>query len=348
VKMSREELLAVLESVQPGLSTREVLEQSSCFAIKDGVVMTYNDEVACQSPIKLKGIQGAVQAAPLLVVLRKIADEEIEVTQGDGELLIRGARREAGIRMENEIHLPIDQLDPPGKWKPLPAEYAEALSMVQECAGKDLTKFATACVHLHPKYMEAFDNYQLMRFKIKTGVENSTLVKRDSVKHIISVGVTEFSESKAWLHFRNPAKLVISCRRFDEEFLDLGKHLEVDGKAISLPKGLVNAVDCAEVFSVENADDNQLIVEIKPGKMRVKGQGVSGWYRETKKVKYQGPELHFMIAPKLIKAITVKHNEAIINDSRLKVDGGRWVYVTCLGQVEVDKKPVKKTKKEEE
>lgn len=342
VRIKREDLLAALEDVQPGLSAREVLEQSSCFAIEDGFVTTYNDEVACTAPIKLgKSFKGAVQAASLLSILRKIPDDEIAVSNGEGELRIAGKGRESGVTMEAEIMLPLAQLERPKKWTPLHEDFAEALSMTQECAGKDLTMFASACVHLTPKWLEACDNYQMIRFRIPTGFKGKSLVKKESIKHVVASGATEFCETESWIHFRNPRGLIISCRRFVEEFMSLTEHLKVEGQPTNLPKGLAKELDCCEVFSSENADQNQVMVELLPGKLRVKGQGVTGWFRAKKNIKYSGPRLSFLIAPKLLKDITAKHNECFVSAERLKVDGGRWTYVACLGRPEDPPKKIK-------
>ena len=54
MKIDREEFLKQLESVLPGYSTKEVIEQSSCFVFKKGRVYTYNDEIACSQTTSLK------------------------------------------------------------------------------------------------------------------------------------------------------------------------------------------------------------------------------------------------------------------------------------------------------
>ena len=45
--IDRAKLLAALELVSPGLSPREILEQSSCVVFRGGRIATFNDEVAC-------------------------------------------------------------------------------------------------------------------------------------------------------------------------------------------------------------------------------------------------------------------------------------------------------------
>jgi len=46
MKINRQEFLDSLEMVKAGLSPREFIEQSSCFAFKEGEVLTFNDESA--------------------------------------------------------------------------------------------------------------------------------------------------------------------------------------------------------------------------------------------------------------------------------------------------------------
>ena len=130
MKVNREELLKQLESVLPGLSTREIIEQSSCFIFKNKTVSTFNDEIACLQKSLLK-IEGAVQAMPLISILRKLQEEELEIDTNDKntQLLIKGKRRRVGVRMEQDIVLPVEAVDKPKKWKELPANFADAIAL---------------------------------------------------------------------------------------------------------------------------------------------------------------------------------------------------------------------------
>lgn len=336
VKVNREILLQQLEAVQPGLSPREIVEQSSCFVFKGGKVITFNDEVACINKCAIP-FTGAVQATPLLTMLRKLVEGDLEIDQREGELIIVGKRRKAGINMEQTITLPIDKIHKPKKWKELPEDFSEAVYIVQQCASTDASIFSLTCVHIVPKFMESCDNNQLTRYNIKTPVAESVLVRATSLQHIVSLGMTEFGETASWLHFRNPDGLIISCRRYVEEekdFMDLGELLKVEGFETTLPKGLGEAADRAEIFSAENTDRNEVTVELRPGKMRMKGQGQTGWYSEVKKLNYNGEPIDFCISPKLLIELTKRHNECIISDKFLRVNGGKFVYVTVLGRID--------------
>lgn len=337
--VNREQLLNELESIRPGLSPKDIIEQSSCYVFKDGKVMTYNDEIACTLDSCLDEIEGAVIAEPLISVLRKIPAEtvDIEVDEKTSSLLIKAKKRKSGIRMEQMILLPIDNVEKPKKWVTLPDEFSDAVDIVSQCAGHDETEFVLTCIHIHPDHIEACDNYQLSRYTMKTGIKKASLVRASSIKHIIDLGMIEFSESDTWVHFRNAGGLVLSCRRQLEDYMSLDKLLVCEGSLTVIPKGLSVAVECADIFSSENADNNQVTVDLSPkngGQLRITGEGASGWYKEVKKLKYTGPAMKFKIAPKLLAEIGKRHNECVISIDRLKVDGGKFVYVSCLGKAD--------------
>jgi hypothetical protein len=116
MRINREEFLKELESVLPGLATREIIEQSSCFVFQENQVITFNDEVAC-SHATLLDIEGAVVAMPLISILRKLAEEEIEITTSENKekLLIKGKHKKVEIRMEAEILLQTESVEKPKK-----------------------------------------------------------------------------------------------------------------------------------------------------------------------------------------------------------------------------------------
>ena len=334
MRIKRELLLTELEAVLPGLSPREIIEQSSCFVFRKGKVMTYNDEIACTHKSSLD-IKGAVQADPLVAILRKLEEDYIDVLINEGELLIKGKRRRAGIRMDAKILLPIKSVERPKKWMALPEDFADAISIVQHCSGSDDSQFPLTCIHIHPEWIEACDNQQVSRYKIRTDIGQSMLVRKDALKHIISLGMNEFSETENWIHFRNPTELVLSCRRYVEKYpsASITEVLKIKGEPTGFPKTIKAALERAEIFSAENIDDNRVVIKLSPKKVKITGKGTSGWFSEIKQAKYKGKPVSFTIAPKLLERLVQEHSECQITSERLKVAVGKFVYVTCLGEV---------------
>lgn len=333
MRVNRDRLLHQLESVFPGLSMREAVEQSSCFVFKDDRVCTFNDEVSCTHDSDLK-IEGAVQAMPLLNLLRKMKDEDVEIAIDGNELYVKGKRPEAWIPMEHDILLPYQIVDPPKKWKRLPDDFIDAVTIVQECASRDESLFAMTCVHLHPEWIEACDIFQATRYKIKIGIDKSLYIRSQSLKHITNFDFNQFSQTENWLHFRNGTGLVLSVRRYlEDDYPDISKLYKVKGVVTAFPKGLADAAKRAEDFSSSNIDDNQIRIELRPGKMRLLAEGPAGRYKEPKSIKYNGEPMKFNISPKLLVEITKRYHQCEIAPERLKVDGGKFRYVTCLGKV---------------
>jgi len=336
MKIDRKTLLSELESVVPGLATKEIIEQSNCFVFRNQQVQTFNDEVAVTASTCLD-IEGVVPAKPLVALLRKLKEEELAIELSDGELLVKGKGRRAGIRLETEVRLCVDVVEDVEKWKKLPDDFLKALGVVVQCVGTDASFFACTCVHLHPKWMEGSDNYQVIRYPLKTGIEGETLVPRTAIRHVISLGPVEFSETDSWIHFRNKQSVTMSCRRYVEGFPDIGPILDIKGKPITLPKGIDDIVDRATVFGGDSGVEvTPLLVKLRPGWMKLESRGIDGWYAEKQEIKYDGEPMSFTIAPKLLLEVLRRGCECQLADGRLKIDGGDWSYVTCLGAVEDD------------
>jgi DNA polymerase III sliding clamp (beta) subunit (PCNA family) len=332
MRIERETFLSDLNTVKAGLSPREFIEQSSCFVFQDEYVMTFNDEVACRKKIGLD-ITGAIQAASLLAILEKMDDPELMVEENDkGELEFKGKRKSFAVTKDAEIFLPVDKVETPEKWRELPKEFTEAVGLVQHCVSTDESRFLLTCIHLHPDYIEACDNLQVMRCQIKTGLKDSVLVRGTSLAHIVSLGMDKIALTKAWIHFRNQQGLVFSCRRYAEDYPSLDKVIHCKGHPMVIPKGLAQASERAAIFAVDKAGDALVSVTIKEGRIRIVGEGLSGWFKEVKKVNYSGPPMQFFIAPELLKYVSEKYKNAQITEDKLKVVGGSWEYATVLGK----------------
>lgn len=340
MKILREELLNDLFQVKAGLSAREFIEQSSCFCFSDGYVFTFNDEVACRKATPLQ-ISGAVQAQTLLAILEKLPDAELTVEESpQGEIIFKGEHRAFAVVRDAQIFLPINQVEVPSKWRPLPKEFMELVGLVRYCVSSDESKFMLTCVHMTPQWIEACDNVQLMRCRTEGIVGEDVLVRGSSLVHLLSLGMDRICTTRSWVHFKNPNGLILSCRRFSETYPSLDPFIDFQGHPITIPKGLSDASDRAAVFAADKAGDPLVEVGIKPGSIRIVGQGISGWYKEVKSAQYNGPSFNFVIAPELLKHLSERYSEAEITPTKLKVNGSGWVYVTVLG------KPPQETGKE--
>lgn len=335
MKIQRQDFLSTLEGVTPGVSDEGLVEQSDCIIFKNGKVYSYNEETVCvaNSPFD-KTVVGAVSAKHLLELMRKLPDDEIDVRFSESSMTIRtkGSRR-GELRCEQDILIDVDNLEVPDKWTSLPEDFAEAVDLVQSCAGRD-GSITHTCLHIHPQWVEACDDVQLCRYRLETGIKERVLIYKESIRHVVRLGMIEFNESESWLHFRNADKLQLSCRRYLEDYPNLSKFLKVSGDPVSLPKGLKETLERTSIFIDDPKEDAKRVhVQLLPDKIRLTGAGAHGKWVETKKTNYAGKNISFLASPKVLLEMSAKHNTCEASGDHLKVDGGKWKYVVCLERV---------------
>lgn len=323
------DLLSQLELAKSGLSAREFIEQSNHFVFKGGKVYSFNDEVLCCHSTDVP-IEGALPAVPLLEVLSKMEEEELTVEQRDKEVVFQGDNKKFAVVRDEQIFLPIDQVEFPDSWKEVESEFVESVALALQCVGTDATKFLLTCVHMDDGYVEACDNTQLIRARCKTGIKESVIVRGVAMSSIAGLAVSHIGLTDNWVHFKCGDTFSISCRRYLDKYPSLDKLLQVDGHQVEIPRGLAEATRRASVFAVDQSSDKQLLVSLRNNLLKVKGSGQYGWYLETKELKYSGPTLEFLIAAELLAHISDNYTQATIGHNRLAVSGNNWTYVTSL------------------
>lgn len=332
--INRKDLLSALHTVSPGLSSGESIQQSSCFVFSEGRVFTYNEEMLCSMPIDI-GITGAVSADPLMKLIDKMSEDEITITKSEGHLRVKGKNKSGNIKFDHEVMLPIDKVPLPKKWLKIEAGFVDGLDLVKDCCATSDLHFGLRCIHIMPDFLEACDNIQACRVKVKTGVSEETLIRGESASHLSQAGITQFSESKNWMHFKTPNDAVFSCRRYVSKYPDLAdKVFTFKGSSITIPKGLSEATEKAAIFiatSNTSVTKQDLVnVTLSNGRIKVTGHGDLGWYSESKKIDYSGKELEFSIAPNVLSRIAKEHTKAAVSSDKLCIDGESWRLIFCL------------------
>jgi hypothetical protein len=337
MKIKRTELLKCLQLVESGLSTgKETVAQASCFVFKDGYLMTFNDEIFCRIPCRV-GFTGAVTAKTFLGTLARFKDDEISFTQNDTEVVASVAGRRAGFRLEAELLLPVGDIQSPEEddWVAADAGLSSAFGNVANCTGTDEEKFHRTCVNVTPTYVEACDNYHLMRAAIATQLtkDESFLVRGASIKPIDGLKIEQVATTSDWLCFLCDDGLEYYCRRYLDDYPDLSEYFEpFDGDKFVPPAGFAEAVETGEVFTSEN--EIQLIkVDLKEGAMMLSAEGATGWFQQRFKVSYKGKALSFHAPPKLMRLFATNYTEGVLSDRVLRVETDEFVYLTSLGSV---------------
>ena len=315
MKVNRIKLLEALKAVQPGLANeKEIVEQSKCFVFSDKRVYTYNDEVAVSHPIDIK-LEGAVPAKEFYNLVSKIKKEDLDITITDNELLFNG-KSKAGLRLESEITLPINELGIPEKWTKLPTDFNNGVKLCLFSASKDEGLLVLTCIHVVGDLIESCDNYRVTQFNMGKGASkafpNELLIPASSAKDIVNNVPIEYALNEGWVHFRNEKDVTFSCRYFDGEYPNFDPFLECKGETIEFPKILPEMLDRANVLS----DGERVTIIFDKDELIVSTENENGWFEESTEIKYKGSPLEFDIQPEFMKSI-LKHEGTIMVDERV-------------------------------
>jgi hypothetical protein len=330
VIIDRAEALTAFGVVKSGLAKREIMQQSTCFVFQNGRLFTFNDEVFCSTVSPLGDFTGAVKAEPLINLFTRLVEDSLNIEFTDDRMVVKGIRKEACIRIETDIKLYAGDAGTASDWKPLPESFSDAVNVTRECAGTNKQEPMLTYIHMASSFIEATDRSQVVRYNINLPIDDC-LIRADSIEGAIPLDMCEVAKDFSWVHFRNAEGVIYSCRRFIGDYPDLGMFVEVvKGKDIQLPKDLSDVVAKAEIFSTEGSRGNYVTVELSRGRVVFAGYGVSGWYKELRQIDYDGDDIKFLIAPKLLVAISKKSTMCSIMPGRLHVKSGPFAYVTCV------------------
>jgi len=336
MKIKKEELKKALEIVKPGLANKEVIEQSTSFAFINGYVKTYNDEISISHPINIIGVNCAIKAEELYKFISKIKNEEISIELEKESLVLKAGKATAGFLLENEIKLPVeDEIVVPKKWKPISERFIELLKFVAMSSSSDLTDPKLTCVHVSNQgYIEASDNYRICHAKIDVPTE-SFLIPADSVNIVVKLKPNKISISNGWVHFKTEDNTVISCRTFNELYVDTTKILKSAKKGIeiNLPKNLNEILERAIIFSKkENIMAESITISIDANSLLVESKSETSWFKEKSKVAYDGDAISFELTPHLLKDIVNQTDVCLLNNAILYFKGEDWTYITTVRQ----------------
>lgn len=333
--INTEEFRKGLDMVKPGVAAKEdVIEQATHFAFVDSKIVSYNDELCISHKIDGLDITGAVQAEELYKLISKIKTKEIDITEGDNEIVFKSGKSRTGFAFTKEIKLPLqDEVTEIGKWKSLPVNFNEAIKFVSESCSNDILNPKTACVHINEKgFVEGTDTHKLSHWKFESPLAETILIPAKNVSVIVKVAPTKMAKGNGWIHFKNK-DTVISCRAYNEQFMDTAKVLakpESKGLAINFPDELVDALDKAKIFISSETKDKTVAVSITNNKLTVSNQSEIGWYRETFPIQFKGTPFSFAIEPQTLISILKYMKTCMFYSDRLRFEGDNWIHVTLI------------------
>ena len=333
--MKKADLLEALEIVKPGLANKEQIEQSTSFAFMKNRVVTYNDEISISHPLKDLGIQGAVKADELYRLLNKLKGDEVEITENENEIVIESGRTKAGLVLEEEINLPLEEIGEKNEWHDLPEDFSKYVKLATGVCSRDMSRPVLTCIHIGGRYVESSDNFRIIRCKLDNKIPiPEFLLPATAAMELVKLNPVKIAEGVGWVHFQTEQRTVISCRLFEDKFPDVSDLLQVEGMEIKFPNTITEILDRAMVFSKrDHTMDESVEVTLKENKIELKSKSETGWFKESANVKYDDDPVSFATTPHLLRDILNETHTCILCEDRLKFEVDEWTYVTTLRSV---------------
>lgn len=350
MKVDHKGLLNALESVQPGLAKKEIVEQTNHFVFDGEYIMTFNGEVGVTKHFPT-GIEGTVSADKLYPLVKKIPPDpegEINIVMEEGEILIsgKGNKFRSGLKFDPEITLDLQNIKTANekKWKDLPGNFIEAVQFSLASAGTDMSRPLMTCIHFNSELVESNDNYRFSRMFLETEVfgDDDFVIPASSMQVLVKYPIKKFQvaytdkskEQPAFIHFQTNSDVVISLSVWPDEYVETEELYnsptsEID---ISFPKTTLDALDRANIFGKgEHALDSEVIIQLMKRKMLISAEDDSGWIKEEMAINYQGKEkIKFAINPSFLIQVIRQFREATVSTNMMRFSGSNWDHLIVL------------------
>lgn len=332
MKVNKNNLAAALETVKPGLANNEVIEQATSFCFLKGKVVTYNDEISISCPVEDLELKGAINANELYNFVNKVSAEEIDLEVSENEILLKAGRSKAGLKLQAEVVLPIEEIGEIKKWKKLPKGFLKAIQFAMGSCSRDMNKPNLTCVHIIKNVVEASDGFRVIHYTLDEKVPiDETLLPANSCAVVVKMKPVEITESDGWVHFKTKDEVILSCRIFDEKYVNTSNVLDISGDDLPFPEETIDILDRAGIFSKrDHILDESIVIKFSNRKLMIRSESESGWFEEKAKTSYKGKDISFNITPYLLKDILNETSVGIISPNKLAFKGKDWKYITIL------------------
>lgn len=332
MKIDKNDLKLALEIVKPGLASKEMIEQTTSFAFMNGYVITYNDEISIRHPTPYIEFEGAIQAEELYKLISKIKSDEMEIDISDTEILIKAGRTKAGLALQQEIKLPLDEITEATEWKKLPKNFIEGLKFVSPSCSNDMSTAILTCVNITKKNCQASDKFQIAEFEFSKPTKLECLLPASSAQVVIGLMPNMYCLSGGWVHFKTEAETILSCRVLEDKFPDVTKFFDFEGSTIEFPKTISNILDRASIFSKrQTVMDEMVTIFLNKNKIKIKAVSETGsWIEEPAKIRYKGEEMKFDVTPSLLTGILNQSNVCSKSDTFIKFENEGWRFLAIL------------------
>lgn len=305
--VNRMELLQILQSVKPGLATREFIEQATHVIFLGDHVATYNDTLCIVAEFHTDFVC-SVKGDEFYKTVDSINESEIEITLENDQIKLNAKKTKAGMstvvgeneKVEKFITTLMEKTKQSRFWKVAASDFKEGLFLCALSASRDMTTGVRCCVAIKDDTLYSTDGVRVSKYVMSRKMDDLLISARDAIE-LAKYDISHYGRSDGWLHFKTKDNVQFHCKTMvgDYPFEGVIKVFRVPKDEIALPKELRDSLMAASVFSEGDVDIAKLVeITITDNKIICKSQKERGWIiKEVDLEKYEGPDLYFYINP---------------------------------------------------
>jgi DNA polymerase III sliding clamp (beta) subunit (PCNA family) len=315
MKVNRKELRDILVALRPGLAKKEFEPQVTHFLFFEGVIATYNDYICIMHPFE-SDIQFSVKGEEFYRLIDDMSDEEVIITLVSGKLKIKAMSTSSTLatvpnedtKLLSAIKILQSKME---KWKDIPKDFAEGLSLCAFSASPDLSQKVRACVCVDNETCSSLDVARASIFTMESSIKDKFFIVAKDATELSKFPVVEYCRDEKWAHFRTEDNVTFSCKLWDGEwpknFFSLFDSMS-EIEHFELPKELKTIVDSVFILASDLIDKTGKFLEItfEDGEIFVKANNDLGEVEKNLRSKYKGETSVILINVKFISQILNK------------------------------------------
>lgn len=331
MQINKAKLSEILERLNAGLATDDIIEGSDSICFGDEMLYTFNDRVWVFIPVDV-GFSGMVKAERLLKHLKKATPDKegcIALSKQGSELIITSGvkgKTKAGIPMSKIEVNPGFSFDDELDWFKIPKGFGQAIRQASYYASTNFNKPKLTCIHVKDKIVEASDGQRGYRFELPKKMKRSFLIPAISIGALKSNDYLKFAVDYEanWVFFQTKSGIITALRMpAEREYIDTDFLYEMEGSVVlEFPDNLIPKIDEAIDFIGQEEQYSYLLLKFdgKKNTIKIESSSTHGWFNS--KIKFKSDlQLSFFINPFFLKDILKSTFSAKIN-----IDNGLLLF----------------------
>jgi DNA polymerase III sliding clamp (beta) subunit (PCNA family) len=285
MEVNREDLLDVLNLVRPGLSQKEIVEQSNHFIFNKDEILAYNDELLISYPFDIE-LQCTVDASLFLKLISRMNSETVSIELKKDRLEVWNAKTSAHIPIvkESEIFEYITKVTnglADADWHRLSQDFIDGLRLCAFSAETDRVLGTLTCVRVEGEDIMSGSKIRVSWYKMDKKVDEDFYIEAALIQELYKYeDISSYTLSKAWAHFKSESGVTFSARRvIPLDLLPFREPFEgfPTGVRIKIPADLRSSIETVNIVNEgETGADKLVMLVIDNDKITCKAETTKG------------------------------------------------------------------------